>query len=316
MAAFDSVSKSLISTYPQDFLAFLLGHSKVQMLDMLNPEQTTVEMQVMDSLLRVQIKGQEALVHCEFQTTDSTALSMPLRMARYMGRCLAEHGLRLFSHVIYLRPDAGRHDPGQYIQEDVGYEVVLRYKVIRLTELDGLAHLASGNVGVLPFTPLMGRPEGMDVDAWLRRCVETTEGLAEPRSVKASVLAHMGVLSSLVCEESTIFSLISEEIMTEFPLFETLRKRAWEQGIERGREEGIEQGREQGIEQGIEQGGRERAVEDLLDVLAIRFGLAASDPLADRIGAIDDVQRLKQLFRAAIQVSSLEAFRGLLNADE
>ena len=45
----------------------------------------------------------------------------------------------------------------------------------------------------------------------------------------------------------------------------------------------------QGIEQGIERGGRERAVEDLLDVLEIRFGLAASDPLADRIGAIDDV---------------------------
>ena len=296
MAAFDSVSKSLISTYPHDFLAFLLGHSQVQMLDMLNPEQTTVETQVMDSLLRVQVNGQEALVHCEFQTTDSTALSMPLRMARYMGRCIAEYGLRLFSHVIYLRPNAGRHDPGQYIQEDVGYEVVLRYKVIRLTELDGLAHLASGNVGVLPFTPLMGRPEGMDVDAWLRRCVETTEGLATPRSVKASVLAHMGVLSSLVCEESTIFSLISEEIMTEFPLLETLRKRAWEQGIE--------------------QGGRERAVEDLLDVLAIRFGLAASDPLAARIGAIDDVQRLKQLFRAAIQVPNLEAFRSLLDEAE
>ena len=71
----------------------------------------------------------------------------------------------------------------------------------------------------------------------------------------------------------------------------------------------------QGIEQGIERGGRERAVEDLLDVLEIRFGLAASDPLADRIGAIDDVQRLKQLFRAAIQVPSLKTFRNLLDAD-
>ena len=52
---------------------------------------------------------------------------------------------------------------------------------------------------------------------------------------------------------------------------------------------------EQGIEQGIEQG----TVEALLDVLEIRFGLAASEPLADRIGTIDDVQRLKQLHRAA-----------------
>ena len=72
----------------------------------------------------------------------------------------------------------------------------------------------------------------------------------------------------------------------------------------------------QGREEGIEQGGRERAIEDLLDVLEIRFGLAASDPLADRIGAIDDVQHLKQLFRAAIQLPSLEAFTDLLDTDE
>ena len=72
----------------------------------------------------------------------------------------------------------------------------------------------------------------------------------------------------------------------------------------------------QGIEQGIERGGRERAIEDLLDVLEIRFGLAASDPLAARIEAIDDMQHLKQLHRGSIQVPSLEAFRNLLNADE
>ncbi|MXW81600.1 MAG: hypothetical protein F4Z57_21955 [Gemmatimonadetes bacterium] len=69
-------------------------------------------------------------------------------------------------------------------------------------------------------------------------------------------------------------------------------------------------------EKGIEQGGRERAIEALLDVLDIRFELAASDPLADRIRAIDDVQHLKQLHRAAIQVPSLEAFTDLLDADE
>ena len=73
---------------------------------------------------------------------------------------------------------------------------------------------------------------------------------------------------------------------------------------------------EKALEQGIEQGGRERAVEDLLDVLEIRFALAASDPLAARLGAIDDVQSLKQLFRAAIQVPSLEAFRHLLDKAE
>ena len=51
-------------------------------------------------------------------------------------------------------------------------------------------------------------------------------------------------------------------------------------------------------------------------MLEIRFGMAASDPLAVRFGVIDDVQRLKQLFRAAIQVPSLEAFRNLLDEAE
>ena len=69
---------------------------------------------------------------------------------------------------------------------------------------------------------------------------------------------------------------------------------------------------EQAHKQGIEQGGREF----LLEVLALRFQPEEARRLADRIEAIDDVQRLKQLHRAAIQVPSLEAFRRLLEADE
>ena len=69
---------------------------------------------------------------------------------------------------------------------------------------------------------------------------------------------------------------------------------------------------EKGIEQGIEQGGREF----LLEVLALRFQPEDMHPLASRIGAIDDVQHLKQLHRAAIQMPTLEAFRRLLDADE
>ena len=60
----------------------------------------------------------------------------------------------------------------------------------------------------------------------------------------------------------------------------------------------------QGIEQGIERG----LQESILAVLEIRFDLPASHPLAARVAEIDDVQRLKQLHRAAVQVSSLKAF--------
>ena len=69
---------------------------------------------------------------------------------------------------------------------------------------------------------------------------------------------------------------------------------------------------ERALKQGIEQTLRE----NIQEALAIRFELAASDPLAARIGAIDDVPRLKQLHRAAIEVPSLDAFTDLLDADE
>ena len=69
---------------------------------------------------------------------------------------------------------------------------------------------------------------------------------------------------------------------------------------------------EKGIKQGIEQGIRE----NIQEVLELRFQPEAVRRLAARLGAINDVQRLKQLHRAAIQVSSLEAFRHLLDEAE
>ena len=108
-------------------------------------------------------------------------------------------------------------------------------------------------------------------------------------------MADLAILSGLVYNLDTVRTIIAEETMYESSVVQHFAEQI-----------------KQGIEQGIEQG----TVEALLDVLEIRFGLAASDPLADRIAAIDDVQRLKQLFRAAIQVPSLEAFGSLLDADE
>ena len=96
------------------------------------------------------------------------------------------------------------------------------------------------------------------------------------------------------------------DLLRESSLFQHLTQQS--------REEAREQGLEEGIEQGIEQRGRERAIEDILDVLEIRFDLPASHPLSARISAIEDLQRLKQLHRAAIQVSNLNEFERMLDS--
>ena len=42
--------------------------------------------------------------------------------------------------------------------------------------------------------------------------------------------------------------------------------------------------------------------------------MSEAHPLSARIAAIDDLQHLKQLLRAAIQVPNLEAFQRVLDA--
>ena len=291
MAEFDTIAKHLIHTYPQDFARFALHQDDVEVLDVIDTEQPTVEVHRTDSLIRVRVAGEEALVHHEFQTTDSKP-PMPQRMAGYIGRGIEQHGLPIYSNVIYLRPDAGRTDPGHYLQERHGFRVLVQYQVIRLSDLDGQRILDGGHSGLLPFAPLMQRPVGVDAEVWLRQCVHRAQAVPMDETVKANYLADLAILSGLVYKSETVMTIISEATMYESSVAQYIA--------------------EKGIKQGIEQGIRE----SIQDVLALRFDAAASDPLAARLGAIDDVQRLKQLHRAAIQVPSLEAFRHLLDAAE
>ena len=309
MAEFDTIAKHLIHTYPYDFVRFALQRDDLEVLDIIDTEQPTVETHRTDSLIRVRLgDGEEALVHHEFQTTDSSP-PMPRRMAGYVGRGIEQYGLPFCSIVLYLRPAAGRRDPGHYLQERHGFRVLVQYQVIRLSELEGQRMLDEGPAGLLPFAPLMQRPAGLDAKAWLRRCVQATEAVVLAEAVKVDLLGGLAILSGLEYGSATIRSILSEEGLMDA----IMRESSFAQYII---EQGMEQGMEQGIEQGIEQGERKSTLADIVEVLEIRFGLSTAHPLANRIAAIDDVPHLKQLHRAAIQMPTLEAFRHLLDADE
>ena len=148
----------------------------------------------------------------------------------------------------------------------------------------------------------------MASQAWLRHCIHTAHARPMAASNKADYLAGMSLLSGLAYAPETISDIVSKE-----GIMDLIRESYFAQYLTRqGIEQGIEQGIKQGIEQGIEQGLRD----SILAVLAIRFDLPASHPLAARIATIDDVQRLKQLHRAAVQASSLKAFGHLLDEEQ
>ena len=168
----------------------------------------------------------------------------------------------------------------------------VQYRVIRLSELDGQGILDAGHEGLIAFAPLMKPPAGMASQAWLRHCIHTAHARPMSASEKADYLAGMSLLSGLAYAPETISDIVSME-----GIMDLIRESSFARYLTR-------QGIEQGIEQGVEQGLRE----SILAVLEIRFDLPASHPLAARVAEIDDVQRLKQLHRAAVQVSSLKAF--------
>ena len=70
---------------------------------------------------------------------------------------------------------------------------------------------------------------------------------------------------------------------------------------------------EQGVQQGIQRGVRESTRENILEILAIRLQPDAAETFKPTLEAIDDLQRLKQLHRAAILAESPEDFTQALN---
>ena len=297
MAEYDSVSKDLIQTYPKDFIRLTFEQEEVEVLDILDTEQNTVETRHTDSLIRVHIAGKEALVHHEFQTADDP--SMPIRMAGYIIRAIEQHGLPIYSSVIYLRRSAGRRDPGYFIHEISGRSVVMDYTVIRLSEIEGQDIIDGGPSGLFPLVPLMKGPVGMDSEAWLHHCVDATNALRVDESIKVDFLGRLMILSGLEYDPSLINRILLQEGLMDA----IMRESSFAQYI-----------KQLGIEQGIEQGERRSTIEAILEVLEIRFDLNEAHPLSTRIAAIEDLQRLKQLLRAAIQVSNLEAFEQVLDA--
>ena len=288
MADFDPISKTHAREHPMDFVNHCLDFDQddVTFVQLITPEQPTIEMHQADMLIEVELNGEKVLIHFEFQTTDSYDPEMALRMAGYIIRTVETYRLPVYSSVIYLRPDAGRRDPGHYSQDRTKHQIFIEYQVLRLIEIDGEPILNTKPAGLIPFTPLMKRPTEVSSEEWLRRCVQTADSIDVPN--KPAYLGSLAVLGNLIYDPETISNIISEETMNQPSIIEYWNKQARQQSTR----------------------------ENILEALDIRLQVDASQIFKPALEAIDDLQRLKQLHRAAILAENLEDFRRVLEATE
>ena len=72
--------------------------------------------------------------------------------------------------------------------------------------------------------------------------------------------------------------------------------------------EAHEQGVQQGIQQGIQQGAQEIIRENIIEALAFQLQPEVAETFKSDLEAINDLQRLRQLFRIAIRVETVKDF--------
>lgn len=228
---------------------------------------------------------------------------MQFRIAGYNGFLIREYQLNVYSSVLYLHPDAGRNDPGYYEYIGNGCEYRLKYRVIRLIEIDGQTILEAQIPSLLPLTPLMKPPQGMDSTHWLDRCVDATFNADVDTDIKKELFASMSIFGSLVHDMEKLKQSIPDSIWYEFPLIQELIREARETGLESG------------MERGMERGQIIFAIDLILESLSVQFQTDSVQELKPLLDNINDLTRLKKLLRAVPQMHSLQDFRNLINED-
>ena len=288
MAQYDEIVKHLMDRYADEFAMLSFGTSDVQVLETLDTEQQRVKVHRNDMTFKVLLHNETVLLHIEVQTEDSRDKPMPLRVLAYASELLLRHELPVYSVVIYLSPKAGVNDPGGYSYGNDEFGLQHKYQVIRLADLDGESFLEAASVGLLPFTPLMKPPEGMNTEVWLERCVEKIEAAPVDSQTRGTLFFALTTLSSLAHDLTFLQKLISEAMMQESPF----------------------------IEQLMQQGARENSINYIQSVLTKRFPLSDVQPIAEVLESIHDLDRLSELHLTAIDTPSVEAFLQALNGSE
>ena len=288
---YDNAAKFVTLGYSKPFTEHILEYPDLIVLEELATEQITLKTHYTDSTLKVQFPDEVAILHNEIQTHDSRE-PMQFRFAGYSGFLIREHQLNVYCSVLYLHPRAGLNDPGFYAYRRHGCEYRHQYRVVRLIEIEGQSILELQEPGLLPLTPLMKPPSEMSAVRWLEKCVEATAVSGVESEDVRLLLAALGIFGSLIYEKQLIEERLPEGIMQESPFFQ----------------EYVQQAEERGLERGLERGRKTGTIDSILTLLSDQFQLEAVQALKPRLETIEDLERLKELLRAAPRAQSLEAF--------
>ncbi|NHM28953.1 Rpn family recombination-promoting nuclease/putative transposase [Desulfofundulus sp. TPOSR] len=288
---YDLIIKALVERYSSHFVQLVRG-IPADRVERLEKEAVAVKRES-DVLLNVCEDGYEYIMLIEIQTRPDR--EMPLRLLEYTAMQHREYRKPVYPVVLNL---TGRPQEGEYGFDCLDLTVIaFSYRVINLADLPAEDVLRYGPVGIVPLVPLMRRqmPDEELVASCARRIREAPAEWVPDLYVGLALFAHLGKIP-----DEIILRNIEVSRMEASPLFEGIRQKWVNEGIQKG------------IQEGIQKGSREDRIEAILEVLEENTGRYPGE-LAVKLRAIEDMNTLKMLFRRAVRVKSLEEFQAVLS---
>ena len=285
----DESLKKLVQADPQAFVSWFVPEAAFTAARPLELKNWTLEV---DALLEVQVKGQQMLLHLEFQTHNDP--EMAERLLRYNVLARSEHRLPVLSCVIYLLASGEAATSPLSWRLPTEQEVLrFHYQSIALKALSPEGVIRTGLTGLLPLLPLTK-------NGARREIVETM--FSRLLAAKKIELVPIGyTLASLAFsrenpgEQDWLFRRFHEmhDILRETPIYQEILKE--------GREEGLEQGRLEALRQAI------------VEVVVERFPQFVR-LTKEQVALIEDPEVLRHVLVKVSVAQSAEEARGHLLA--
>lgn len=267
-----------------------------------------------DSAFLVEESGNRRIEHIEafaqFQRQDV------VRVSRYGNELGLKFLLPVFSTILLM---VEAYDPGPVPTEGTfvlgALTVTLRFRVIRLWELEARRLLDTGRHALLQWIPLTH----CRVEDW----PDTTRAVARTGDPQLASNFHMmGALRYGKDEWHRLLDrgafMIRDEVFEQTWLGQEWVRKGLEKGMAQGMAQGMEKGMEKGLEQGLQQGlenGRRMELRTVItELLNLRFS-ALGDQTA-MLENVQDIQVLHSLFSALLKAPDEATAREILSKCE
>jgi predicted transposase YdaD len=259
-----------------------------------------------DLVAKVKLKGTPGfiLIHIEHQARRDPAMAR--RMFLYAAWLLERYGLPVWPVLLTSYAQPRRAEPNRYEMAVRGKPIItFHYTVVQLNRLDWRDFLAQPNpvTAALMVRMNLAPADRVRVKAEILRLLLTLRLRPEKAQL---ILGFVETYLELTAKEE--LKLRREiDTLSEYEQDKIMKM------LLPGERAGLRKGRQAGRQEGRQEGQLRNQQEAVMAVLETRFG-EVPYALRETVTALDDLARLKQWLRLAVQLPSLGAFQARVHA--